>query len=196
MEDSTLSPNDTVSKISTPSEIGTEIVCNTYSTNDHWENITKDNKSIWRCCHCKIKTYSINTSRTHLKGHTLKCSTSSLSMTQSKVFQQISREEMDNFQKSDQKAEEISLVIMNILEKYSINEKIFALTTNNTTTNKANSTLAMFKRYLYLHPAIHDMCSKDQSMPSCLADEELVVLSSLCQLLKSFENAMLALSEE
>ncbi|CAG8589252.1 15737_t:CDS:2 [Cetraspora pellucida] len=63
MKDSTLSPNDTVSNISTPSEIRLEIVVQT--------------------------------------------------------------------------AEEISSVIMNILEKYFIKKKIFTLTMNNTTTNKS-----------------------------------------------------------
>ncbi|CAG8686454.1 11001_t:CDS:1, partial [Scutellospora calospora] len=42
-----------------------------------------------------------------------------------------------SFQQSGQTAEDIFLVIMNILEKYSIKEKMFALTMDNIATNKA-----------------------------------------------------------
>ncbi|CAG8443835.1 10665_t:CDS:2 [Dentiscutata heterogama] len=184
-----------------------------------------------------------------------------------------------SFQKSGQTAKEITSEIMNTLKNYSIEKKIFALTMDNTTTNKAvnrllqnelpdtelisigcmchilnlivkeglkeisilhkevhkvmkflanplasnrievleshcrisginflkpileidtrwNSTLAMFERYLHLHPAIQEMCSKEPSMPTCLDNESLIVLESFCQLLKPFEIATSVLSKE
>ncbi|CAG8674757.1 6074_t:CDS:2 [Dentiscutata erythropus] len=362
MEDSTPSPNDTVSSTPILSETGTEIVCDTYSHNDHWKAITlKDNQNqrVWKCQHC-VKTYSINTSRTHLKEHTtLRCPKSPLSDTQIKAFLKITKNEMDksivdlvvstgmsfnildsslfrqvarnlqyvkhsykiphsttisrhltgdifnlrfdfiknilakspgrisltcdgwhstvhrchyivvtgswisddwrvvniilSFQKSGQTADDILSTIIATLEAYSIKEKIVAITMDNTTTNKAvikeglkeisqlkekvhkimkylsnplssgrieilrsycrisgikplqpileidtrwNSTLAMFERYIYLHPAIREMCSKESSMPSCLDNEEFAALKAFCQLLKPFESATLMLSKE
>ncbi|CAG8601308.1 22825_t:CDS:2 [Cetraspora pellucida] len=122
-----------------------------------------------------------------------------------------------NFQKSGQTAEEIVLAIMNTLEKYYIKDKVFALTMDNTTTNKAinqllqnklqntklitiethwNSTLAMFERYLHLYPAIHEICSKEPLMPSCLNNKDFINLKSFCQLFKLFTSGMLVLSKE
>ncbi|CAG8785719.1 21138_t:CDS:1 [Dentiscutata erythropus] len=96
MEDSALSPNDTYSSISTPSKPGTEIVCDTYSTDDHWEAVKlNENQRAWQCRHCK-KQYSIKTSKTHLKEHvTLRCPKSPLSKTQIKAFPKITKNEMD-----------------------------------------------------------------------------------------------------
>ncbi|CAG8718509.1 11428_t:CDS:2, partial [Scutellospora calospora] len=42
-----------------------------------------------------------------------------------------------------------------------------------------NSTLAMFERYLHLHLAISEMCSKDSLMLSSLENEDLLILKSL-----------------
>ncbi|CAG8621429.1 6573_t:CDS:2 [Dentiscutata erythropus] len=55
-----------------------------------------------------------------------------------------------------------------------------------------NSTLAMFKRYLYLHPAISDMCLRELLIPSCLDIENFF----FCQFLKPFESATIVLSKE
>ncbi|CAG8806554.1 12595_t:CDS:2, partial [Cetraspora pellucida] len=70
--------------------------------------------------------------------------------------------------------------------KYSIKKKIFMLTMDNTTTNKVVSQL------LQNRLQNRDLISIDP----CLDDEELVILSSFCQLLRQFENATLALSEK
>ncbi|CAG8830665.1 12223_t:CDS:2, partial [Cetraspora pellucida] len=213
----TASPNDTISSVSTQSEIGKEIVSNTYHTKDHWMAVSMHNdQKLWKCDYCQLKTYSINISRIHLKEHTLSCSFSSICKTHGDVFKQITKEEMDKsivdlvvrtgisfsifdnplFYKmtrnlhyvinsykvphsttisrhltSDmfnkrfefirnilaktfgqisltcdgwhstvhkcQTAEKILLVIKDTLEKYSIENKIFALIIDNTTTNKA-----------------------------------------------------------
>ena len=184
-----------------------------------------------------------------------------------------------NFQKSGQTAKDIMSVIMNTLEEYGIKHKFFALTMDNTTTNKAvtrllkndlpnmdiifigcmchilnlivkigltevnqlqqnvhktmkylanplangriellesycrvvgveflrpvleidirwNSTLAMFERYIILHPAIYEMCLKDSSIPPCLNTEELEKLKLICQILKPFEYATVTLSKD
>ncbi|CAG8678695.1 14546_t:CDS:2 [Dentiscutata erythropus] len=234
-------------------------------------------------------TYTIKTSRTYLKKHTLLYLNSPLNEAQTEWFRPITKEDIDNsimdmviatgvsfnilnnpsfyilaktsgqilltydgwhstvhkshyivitgswisddwrivnivlsFQKSGQTVKEIISEIMNTLKNYSIKKKLFALTMDNTTTNKAglkeisilhknvhkvmkylanplasnrievleshcrisrinflkpilkidtrwNSTLAMFERYLHLHPAIKEMCSKEPSMPTCLA---------------------------
>lgn len=417
MEDSAASPMDSASNVSTPSAIGSEIVVsNKYRTKDHWVIIDSENQQTWICLHCREKKYSKNTSRSHLKEHTLKCPNSPLYEAQSGAFQQLSKEDMDKsivdfvvgtgisfntfdnplfhkmvrnlrfvtssykvphsttisrylsgnvfdlrfnfikdilakfsgqisltcdgwhstvhkchyvvvtgswvsddwkivniiltFRRSGQTAEDILSVIMNTLEEYGIKNKIFALTMDNTTTNKAvsrllqnelqntgfisiglsffniymflkffisfvfnfncilsycfflgcmchilnlvvkeglkeisqlqkkvhsvmkylanplssgrlevlgshcriagikflrpileidirwNSTLAMFERYLHLHPAISEMCSKDTSIPSCLDNESFIILESLCRFLKPFENATLILSKE
>ncbi|CAG8643521.1 8877_t:CDS:2 [Cetraspora pellucida] len=71
---------------------------------------------------------------------------------------------------SKQTVEEITLVIISILKNYSIENKILALTMDNTATNKAMS----FKELL---------------MSTCLDDESLTVLKSFCQLLKLFKIA-------
>ncbi|CAG8623419.1 5961_t:CDS:2 [Cetraspora pellucida] len=96
MEDSTLSPNDAVSSISTPTGTGTEIVCNTYCTKDHWKAVEEENKpKAWKCLYCNNKTFSIKTSRSHLKEHTLKCPQSPISEFRSDEFRQVTKEEMD-----------------------------------------------------------------------------------------------------
>ncbi|CAG8707578.1 7742_t:CDS:2, partial [Cetraspora pellucida] len=59
-----------------------------------------------------------------------------------------------------------------------------------------NSILAIFERYLYLHPAIQEMSSKEPSMPTCLDDESLTVLKSFRQLLKLFKIATSVLSKD
>ncbi|CAG8625778.1 6882_t:CDS:2 [Dentiscutata heterogama] len=357
MEDSIASPDNTIASTSTHSDTEAEIVSNTYRTKDHWVPSTKnEGQKVWRCFHCKEKTFSINTSRLHLKTHTLSCSYSPLS--EGEIFQQITKVEMDksiidlvvrtgisfsildnplfhkmarnlryvinsykvphsttisrhligdhstvhkcyynvvtgswisddwkivnvvlSFKKSGQIAVDILSVIEGTLEEYFIKNKIFALTMDNTTTNKAvsrllqnklpnkelisigcmchilnlivqeglkeisslrekihkvmkylanplasgrlgvlesycqisglkflqpileidtrwNSTLAMFKRYIHLHPAIHKMCLKKSLMPDCLDNEDLITLKSFCQLLKLFESATLVLSKE
>ncbi|CAG8794023.1 2896_t:CDS:2, partial [Cetraspora pellucida] len=281
MEDSTASPNDIIPSISTQSEIGKEIVGNTYHTKDHW-----------------MATYSINISRTYLKEHTLSCSSSPICKTHGDVFKQITKEEIDksivdlvvrigisfsildnplfhkitrnlhyvinsyknilaktsgwisltcdrwhstvhkchyivitgswisddwkivniilNFQKSGQTAEEILSVIKDTLEKYSIENKIFTLTMNNTTTNKAVTWLFQNKlpnkelisianplasgrldvlesycqisRIKFLQPILEIDIVSD--------DEELINLIFFCKLLKPFEKAMLVLSKE
>ncbi|CAG8507311.1 3129_t:CDS:2, partial [Scutellospora calospora] len=200
MENLIESPNNIISSISIPNEIGTEVVGNTYRTKDHWITTMYNNQNVWQCLHCQTKKYSINTSRTHLKEHTIKCPNSPLMDTQNDAFQQIIKEEIDklivdlivrtgmsfnvlenplfhkmarnlqyvkksykvphpttisryirswvsdnwkivniilSFQQSGQTANEILSVIKNTLDEYSIKEKIFALTMDNTTTNKA-----------------------------------------------------------
>ncbi|CAG8806757.1 12891_t:CDS:2, partial [Cetraspora pellucida] len=289
-EDSTLSSNDAVSSILTPTETGTKIVCNTYSTKDHWKideehnnqktqidvfrQVTKEEidksiidlvvstgisfsildnllfRQVARNLRYVTNSYKILHSMTilrHLTGNIfnsrlefvknlLAKSPRRISLTCDRWHSNIHRchyivvtgswisedwrvvNIILSFQKSGQTAEDILSTIITTLEAYNIKEKIFTLTMNNTTTNKAvgqllknklqnqelisivdmcwNSTLAMFERYIYLHPAIYEMCSKESSMPSCLENEEFVVLESFCQLLKPFEGATLILLKE
>ncbi|CAG8535084.1 23390_t:CDS:1 [Cetraspora pellucida] len=56
--------------------------------------------------------------------------------------------------------------------------------------------LAMFERYLHLHLAIHEICSKEPLMPLCLDNEGFINLESFCQLLKPFASGTLVLSKE
>ncbi|CAB4400595.1 unnamed protein product [Rhizophagus irregularis] len=99
---------------------------------------------------------------------------------------------------------------MNTLNNYDIKNKLFALTMDNTTTNKAVTQLlqrelpnaniifigSMFERYILLHLAIKEMCLKEPSMPPCLETEELAELESICQILKPFEDAIAVLSKD
>ena len=46
---------------------------NTYSTKQHWNMIFHNDKNIWQCKYCQDKKYSIKTSKTHLKNHSVSC---------------------------------------------------------------------------------------------------------------------------
>ncbi|CAG8630234.1 12647_t:CDS:1 [Cetraspora pellucida] len=99
MEDLTESPNDFVSSNSTQNNINntnSEVVSSSYSTKDHWEIVLHNNQRVWQCLHCKTKVYSINTSRTHFKNHTLTCPSTLASLIQDKTFKQITKEDVDN----------------------------------------------------------------------------------------------------
>ncbi|CAG8636797.1 3894_t:CDS:2, partial [Scutellospora calospora] len=155
------------------------------------ESISSSSVSIdivMRCQHCESKVYSINTSKTHLKKHTMSCPSSPLNTAEGNPFKLVTKDDVDSsivdlivrtgmsfnilnnplfhkmakqlhyivnsykipypttisrhitdFKKSGQTAKDITSVIMNTLENYSIKEKIFGLTMDNTTTNKAVS---------------------------------------------------------
>ncbi|CAB5193363.1 unnamed protein product [Rhizophagus irregularis] len=70
------------------------IINNTYRTKEHWTEVLHDNQNIWLCLHCNVKQYSSNTSRTHLKNHTLSCLNNN--MTKSNSIKPVIKEEVDN----------------------------------------------------------------------------------------------------
>ncbi|CAG8510495.1 2204_t:CDS:2 [Gigaspora margarita] len=360
----------------------TESSSSTYTTKEHWTEVLHENQIVRQCKHCNKKRYSVNTSKSYLKKHTISCTTQD---TKFSSIKPVTKEDVDNsiidlvissgisfnvlnsslfrrmvnklhyvtntykvphpttisrhlsgsiyeirhefingvmaempgrisltcdgwhstvhrchytvvtgswisdnwkivniilsFQKSGQTAKDIKSVIINTLNDYNIRDKIFSLTMDNTTTNKAvtrmlqdelpninlisigcmchilnlivkaglgeidklrqkvhkvmkylanplangrlellesycrvvgvnflrpvleidirwNSTLAMFERYIILHPMIKEMYLKEPSMPSCLETEELLELESFCQILKPFEFAITILSKD
>ncbi|CAG8830469.1 14670_t:CDS:2, partial [Cetraspora pellucida] len=160
---SILTPNNNeavvTSSTSTPNNNEAVVIGNMYNTRENWIEITDDdNKKYWKCVHCHEKTYAIKTSRMHLKNHTVICPNSPLGKTPNEEFKLVTKEDVDNsivdlgswvsdnwrivnivlsFQKSGQTAEEITSVIMSMLKNYSIENKILALTIDNTATNKA-----------------------------------------------------------
>ncbi|CAG8611996.1 16681_t:CDS:2, partial [Dentiscutata heterogama] len=354
MEDLRTYPDNSISNVSLEDNV-TESSSGTYITKEHWAEVLHENKVVRQCKNCNKKRYSVNTSKSHLKKHTISCTTQD---TKFSFIKPVTKEDVDNsiidlvvstgisfnvlngllfhrmvnklhyvtdtykvphpttisrhlsgriyeirrefikvvtgswisdnwrivniilnFQKSGQTAKDIKSVIVNTLNNYNIRDKIFSLTMDNTTTNKAiarmlqdelpninliyigcmchipnlivkvglaeidrlrqkvhkimkylanplanrclellesyckvvgvnflrpvleidirwNSTLAMFERYIILHPVIKEMYSKEPSMPSCLETEELLELESFCRILKPFEVATTILSKD
>ncbi|PKY12440.1 hypothetical protein RhiirB3_378457 [Rhizophagus irregularis] len=98
-----------------------------------------------------------------------------------------------------QTAKDITSVIMNTLNNYDIKNKLFALTMDNTTTNKAVTQLLQRELpnvNIIFIGSIKEMCLKEPSMPPCLETEELAELESICQILKPFEDAIAVLSKD
>ncbi|CAB4491955.1 unnamed protein product [Rhizophagus irregularis] len=88
---------------------------------------------------------------------------------------------------------------MNTLNNYDIKNKLFALTMDNTTTNKAVTQLLQRELpnvNIIFIGSIKEMCLKEPSMPPCLETEELAELESICQILKPFEDAIAVLSKD
>ncbi|GET61397.1 hypothetical protein GLOIN_2v1785890 [Rhizophagus irregularis DAOM 181602=DAOM 197198] len=88
---------------------------------------------------------------------------------------------------------------MNTLNNYDIKNKLFALTMDNTTTNKAVTQLLQRELpnvNIIFIGSIKEMCLKEPSMPPCLKTEELAELESICQILKPFEDATAVLSKD
>ncbi|CAB4400594.1 unnamed protein product [Rhizophagus irregularis] len=68
------------------------IINNTYRTKEHWTEVLHGNQNIWLYLHCNVKQYSSNTSRTHLKNHTLSCLNNN--MTKSNSIKPVTKEEV------------------------------------------------------------------------------------------------------
>ncbi|CAG8810437.1 4439_t:CDS:1, partial [Dentiscutata erythropus] len=72
----------------------TESSTNTeYITSKYWDEVLHEDKLVRQCKNCKKQRFSINTSKSHLKKHTAKCTTQNIKFN---FVKPITKEDVDN----------------------------------------------------------------------------------------------------
>ncbi|CAG8770400.1 13852_t:CDS:1 [Cetraspora pellucida] len=88
----TIYSDNSTSNISSEDNV-TESSNSTYTTKEHWTEVLHENQMVRQCKHCNKKQYSVNTSKFHLKKHTISCTAQGIKFGFNKP---VTKEDVDN----------------------------------------------------------------------------------------------------